>query len=150
VSNLPELIIPPRNTPKNDIGYFEQITKAVFQAGFSYKVVQSKWKGFRKVFLAFDPKKLAFWTEDEIFAALESNLIIRNIRKIRATVLNAQVFNGIVNLYGSFQAYLQTLRNLPYPEVNKQISKQFKWLGRTGTFVFLYCVNEDVPEWDDR
>ncbi|UYP46157.1 hypothetical protein NEF87_002442 [Candidatus Lokiarchaeum ossiferum] len=147
---MPELIIPPRITPEIDQEYFEQITKAVFQAGFSYKVVQSKWEGFRKVFLNFDPQIIAKWGEDEIFAALESSLIIRNIRKIRATVENARIFNEIVSQFGSFAEYLHSLRNLVYPEKNKEISKKFKWLGRTGTFVFLYCVNEDVPSWDER
>ena len=147
---MPELIIPPRKTPDSDQEYFEQITKAVFQAGFSYKVVHSKWKGFQKEFSNFDPIIIAQWGEDEIFTALESNLIIRNIRKIRATVENAAKFNGIVENYGSFASYLTSLNHLLYPEKNKTIAKQFKWLGQTGTFVFLYCVNEDVPSWDDR
>lgn len=147
---MPELIIPPRITPKNDQEYFEQITKAVFQAGFSYKVVHSKWKGFKKIFLNFDPHLISQWGEDEIFAALESSLIIRNIRKIRATVENARIFNEIISQFGSFVEYLHSLNHLLYPEKNKEISKKFKWLGRTGTFVFLYCVNEDVPPWDER
>ena len=147
---MPKLIIPPRITPNNDQGYFEQITKAVFQAGFSYKVVHSKWKGFQKVFHNFDPILISQWGEDQIFTSLESNLIIPNIRKIRATVENAQKFNSIVDKYGSFASYLQSLSHLLYTEKNKIISKQFKWLGKTGTFVFLYCVNEKVPSWDER
>ena len=29
-------------------------------------------------------------------------------------------------------------------------SKRFKNLGPTGVFVFLWCVNEEVPDWEDR
>ena len=32
--------IPPKITPKDDNGYFEELTKAIFPAGFSWGVVR--------------------------------------------------------------------------------------------------------------
>ena len=51
---------------------------------------------------------------------------------------------------GFYYAGPPTLDGLPYPKRVKALEKQFKWLGRTGVFVFLYQVAEEVPEWENR
>ncbi|MFQ5855357.1 MAG: hypothetical protein ACE5LU_06930 [Anaerolineae bacterium] len=38
---MPGCEIPPRQKPANDNGYFEQLTKAMFQAGFSWQVINN-------------------------------------------------------------------------------------------------------------
>ena len=40
---------PPKITPEGDDGYFEELTKAIFRAGFSWPVVRDRWGGFVKV-----------------------------------------------------------------------------------------------------
>ncbi len=144
------LIIPNPRTPQNNKEYFEILTKSVFEAGFSYEVIERKWKGFRLVFRGFDPFEIAAWTEDDILNALESPEIIRNRRKIEATIYNAQQFCTLIDKYGSFRQFLESIRDKQYRERNQIISSYFKWLGTTGTFVFLFTVNEEVPEWEDR
>ena len=42
--------IPPKRKPKNDDGYFEELTKAVFRSGFSWAVVREKWPDFQRAF----------------------------------------------------------------------------------------------------
>ncbi|MHA2092280.1 MAG: DNA-3-methyladenine glycosylase I [Candidatus Kariarchaeaceae archaeon] len=147
---MADIIIPPRKKPVDDAGYFEILTKAVFQAGFSWKVVEAKWGGFSEVFQHFDPSTLAKWSEHEILLALDSPLIIRNKRKIDATVENARVFLELVHTHGSFANYMDTIRDNPYLEISKILTNQFKWLGRTGAYFFLWCVEEDVPKWEAR
>ena len=39
----PSMEIPERVRPVGDNGYFEQLTKAIFQAGFSWSVIRQKW-----------------------------------------------------------------------------------------------------------
>jgi hypothetical protein len=39
---------------------------------------------------------------------------------------------------------------LPYAERSKRLAKRFKWLGRTGVYFLLWCVDEDVPSWEER
>lgn len=136
---------PPRKKPKEDKGYFEILSKAVFNAGFSYRVVDNKWKGMKEVFNEFEPKILSKWTVDEISKALNSSKIIRNSRKINAIIENASVFLELSKKHGSFENYLKTFKDEPYEERLKIISKQFKWLGPTGAHFFLWSVGEDVP-----
>ena len=144
------VIIPNKIKPKDDQGYFEVITKSVFQAGFSFEVIERKWEGFREVFFNFDPKIISKWSEGDIIEALESTLIVRNPRKIKATVENAKTFQEIIKQNGSFEKYLDSMKDLDYEEKSKEISSKFKWMGKTGTFVFFYSINEEVPEWENR
>ncbi|MFW9825686.1 MAG: DNA-3-methyladenine glycosylase I [Candidatus Thorarchaeota archaeon] len=138
-------VAPPRIKPKDDKGYFEILSKAVFNAGFSYEVVRNKWKGIKEAFHEFNPEVIANWTVDEISEALESPKIIRNSKKVTAIVSNAKVFLDIVSKYGSFENYLKSFGDKCYEDRQKIIAKQFKWLGPTGAHFFLWSVGEDAP-----
>ena len=121
------------------------MSKAVFNAGFSYQVVNNKWEDIKEVFYDFEPKIISNWTVDEISKALNSPKIIRNSRKVTAIVSNAKVFLDLLNKYRTFENYLKSFREKPYEEKQKILSKQFKWLGPTGAHFFLWSVNEDAP-----
>ncbi|MFX1601464.1 MAG: DNA-3-methyladenine glycosylase I [Promethearchaeota archaeon] len=139
----------PPKKPKNDQEYFEALIRSVFSAGFSYKVIKTKWEGFREIFHNFNPYKIAQWTESDILIAIESPKIVRNVKKIRATVENAKNFIDLVKRYGTFENYLKSLRDKPYNEISQIISKTFKWLGPSGTYFFLWRSNEKVPSWEE-
>jgi len=138
-------VIPPRKKPSNESEYFEILSKAVFNSGFSYQVVNRKWGGIKEVFHNFDPKIISNWTVDDISNALDSPKIIRNSKKVNAIISNAKVFLEILEKHGSFDNYLKSFRENPYEEKQKILSKQFKWLGPTGSHFFLRSVGEDAP-----
>lgn len=146
----PGFEIPPRITPANDNGYFEQMTKAIFQAGFSWQVVNDKWPNFQQAFSNFDVDRVAAYTLEDMDRLLSDPGIVRNGRKIEATIANAVQFQSVRREFGSFAGYLHSLASLPYRERQKALSKRFKNLGRTSVFVFLWCVNAEVPDWEDR
>lgn len=146
----PGFEVPPRVTPADDNGYFEQMTKAVFQAGFSWQVVNNKWPSFRHAFDGFDVERVAAYGPEDVDRLLSDTGIVRNGRKIEATIANAIQFQVIRREFGSFEAYLRSLDELAYRERQKALSRRFKNLGRTGAFVFLWCVNEQVPDWEGR
>ncbi|MBY8991904.1 MAG: DNA-3-methyladenine glycosylase I [Candidatus Lokiarchaeota archaeon] len=138
-------VVPPQKKPKMDKGYFEILSKAVFNAGFSYRVVDAKWEGIKEVFYDFDPFTISKWTVDEVSFALNSPKIIRNPKKVNAIVSNAKIFLELVEKYGSFEKYLKTFREEPYEERQKILSNQFKWMGPTGAHFFLWSVGENAP-----
>ena len=142
---MAQKIIPPQEKPVDEKGYFEILSKAVFNAGFSYQVVNSKWEGTKEIFNKFAPEIISNWTNDEIFDALESPKIIRNGKKVKAIVSNANVFLELIGKHGSFENYLKSFRNKSYEEKQKIIAKQFAWLGPTGAHFFLWSIGEDVP-----
>jgi len=46
---------PKQIRPKRLSDYLEVMSKAVFQSGMSWRVVEAKWPGFREAFFEFDP-----------------------------------------------------------------------------------------------
>jgi 3-methyladenine DNA glycosylase Tag len=127
--------------------YLEVMTKAVFQSGMSWDVVNKKWPGFQKAFDGFDAEKVADYTPDDIDRLAADTDIIRNVRKIEATVGNAQTMCELEVEYGSFRKYLQSHGD--FEATVKDLRKRFKFLGDFGAYYFLYVVKEPVPSYHD-
>jgi len=142
--------IPPRKKPAGDNGYFEELTKAVFQAGFSWRVISDKWPNFLKAFEDFDIATVASYAEPDVERLASDKGIVRNRRKIEATIHNARVMWDLIREHASFHAYLRSLDGLDYATRRKELSRRFQNLGPTGVFTFLWCVGEQVPAWEDR
>ncbi|MEA3335112.1 MAG: DNA-3-methyladenine glycosylase I [Chloroflexota bacterium] len=142
--------IPPRQRPGGDGGYLEEMTKAIFQAGFSWDVIRNKWPNFQKAFDQFDVATVAAYDVPDVERLLSDAGIVRNGRKINGTIENAGTILALSQQHGSFFDYLRTLDDLSYDQRRKQLTKQFKGLGRTSCFVFLWCVDEPVPDWENR
>ncbi|MBC7224845.1 MAG: DNA-3-methyladenine glycosylase I [Anaerolineae bacterium] len=142
--------IPPRARPASDDGYLEQMTKAIFQAGFSWPVVREKWPAFQRAFDGFSIPKVAAYDELDVERLLADEGIVRNARKILATIENARIMQRLIAEHGSFYAYLRSLDGLTYEEKKRVLTRTFRHLGRTGCFVFLWCVDEEVPSWEER
>jgi len=142
--------IPLRKRPENDDGYFEQLTMAIFRSGFSWRVIRDKWPNFQRAFDDFSVERVAAYDERDVERLLGDGGIVRNGRKIEATIRNARVIRNLASQHGSFFDYLRTMDGLDYPARREALRKQFHHLGPTGVFVFLYGVAEEVPAWEDR
>ena len=142
--------VPPRITPADDRGYFEEITKAIFRSGFSWRVISQKWDSFRGAFDGFDIEKVAGYGPDDAERLPTDSGIVRNRRKIAATIDNARTMLTLAAEHGSFAGYLRSLDGVDYRQRVKALTGQFAGLGPTGTFVFLHCVNEETADWHDR
>ncbi len=142
--------IPPRVKPTNDNGYFEELTKAVFRSGFSWQVIRQKWPDFQRAFDSFDIDTIASYGIDDIDRLLKNPGIVRNGRKVVATIENARTLQRLAAEHGSFESYLRSMDGLSYAQRRKTLVRQFKNLGPAGVFVFLHSVNEGVPSWEER
>jgi DNA-3-methyladenine glycosylase I len=147
---MPKGVPPPQRKPDSDDQYLEELTKAVFRSGFSWQVVENKWPNFQKAFANFSLEAVADFDERDVERLLADVGIVRNARKIDATIKNARTMKELRDEHGTFHAYLRSLDNMEYGQRSKELQKRFSHLGRTGTFTFLWCVAEPVPEWEDR
>ena len=142
--------IPPQVKPEGDAGYLEQMTKAIFQAGFNWRVIRDKWPSFQAAFDGFDVATVAGYADPDVERLVSDEGIVRNRRKIEATIQNARVMWELSQEHGSFHAYLRSLDGQDYAGRRKELTGRFRNLGPTGLFVFLWCVDEQVPDWEDR
>ncbi|MGW8318261.1 MAG: DNA-3-methyladenine glycosylase I [Candidatus Promineifilaceae bacterium] len=134
---------PAQIEPKSLDDYLEVMSKAVFQSGMSWQVVDAKWPGTREAFQNFDVRKVADYQEPEIDKLAQDTRVIRNRRKLEAVVSNAQRMLEREKEFGSFQSYLRAHGD--FDATVKALSKDFKFMGPTGCYYFLYVVGEEVP-----
>jgi DNA-3-methyladenine glycosylase I len=144
---MPEPQAPKKIRPKSLADYLEVMTKAAFQSGMSWQVVESKWDGFRRAFKGFDPAKVARMTPKAIDKLMQDPGIIRNQRKILATIDNAETLLELDREHGSFKKYLRSHGD--YWDLAADLKRQFSFLGDFGVYYFLYVVGEKVPPHDE-
>jgi DNA-3-methyladenine glycosylase I len=138
---------PERIVPKSLNDYLEVMSKSVFQSGMSWKVVESKWPGTREAFRGFDVHTVANLDDKDVEDLAADTRVIRNFRKIVAIVHNAQKILELDQAFGSFQGYLRSHDS--FDATLNAIRKDFKFMGPTGIYVFLYVVGEDVIPHDE-
>ncbi len=131
--------------PPADEAYFENMTRVIFQAGLSWKLIERKWPNFKKAFENFAIERISRFDEENVKRLVADKGIVRNRKKILATIHNAKQFQTIREEFGSFQAYIETLdKSNNYASVIKELCKKFKHFGPSSARIFLYSVGEDV------
>lgn len=138
---------------------FEFLILEGVQAGLSWNIVLQKRENYRKAFEDFDYKKIANYREKKVEELLQNKGIIRNRRKIEATISNAKAFMEIQKEFGSFDAYIwrfidhkpiqnawKSLEEIPAKtDMSETISKDlkkrgFKFIGPTVIYAFMQAV----------
>jgi DNA-3-methyladenine glycosylase I len=138
--------------PKDDRGYFERMTTHMFSAGLNWKTVENKGAAFEKAFSGFSPDKVARFTEDDVKRLMNDEGIIRNEKKIRATIHNAAQFLELKKEYGSFSQYLSHFGKKE-ERVQTDLQERFHHVGPSTARMFLWSVgypltpNSEEKKW---
>ncbi|NBI65974.1 DNA-3-methyladenine glycosylase I [Pseudoflavonifractor sp. 60] len=90
----------------DDRKLFEMLILEGFQAGLSWITILKKREAFRKAFDNFDPSVVAQYGSEKLAELMADPGIVRNRRKIEASVTNAAAFLEIQKEFGSFDRYL--------------------------------------------
>lgn len=85
---------------------YEMLLLESFQAGLSWECVLNKRESFRKAYDGFDVEKVANYNMEKVDVLMQNAGIIRNRRKILASIENSKVFLKITEEFGSFGNYL--------------------------------------------
>jgi DNA-3-methyladenine glycosylase I len=89
-----------------DQALFERLSLEGFQSGLSWLTILRKRPAFRRAFDGFDPAVVAAYDEDDVARLTGDAAIVRNGRKIRATIDNArrvvELADGLDELLWSF------------------------------------------------
>jgi len=140
-ATIPEVI-----TPRTLADYLEVMTRAVFQAGVSWKQIAESWESYRAAFAKFDPALVATYGNDDIERVLSTGGILRSPRKARATIENARTMLELDRRYGGFANYLRSFDS--YANVAKDLKKRFAFMGPMNVWYFLFRTGEAVPRFE--
>ena len=90
----------------DDRRLFEFLILEGAQAGLSWRTILRKRENYRRAFDGFDPVRVAAYGRRESARLIADPGIVRNRAKIAAAVGNARSFLGVVDEFGSFDAWL--------------------------------------------
>lgn len=85
---------------------FEFVLLEGAQAGLSWLTILKRRENYRKAFAAFDPEKVARFTDRDQERLLQDEGIIRNRLKVASAISNARCFLDIQEAHGSFSKYI--------------------------------------------
>ena len=125
--------------PKSDSDYFDRMSKAIFTAGLNWKMVENKWPNFHRAFAGFSPAKVARLSEKEIRALMKDRSIVRNEKKIRATVQNAKTMVELEKEHGSFGGWLDSFGKQEV-KLQEKLQEKFRHVGPSTARMFLWSV----------
>ena len=136
-----------------DENIFELLILEPFQAGLSWETILNKRESFREAYDGFDAVKIAAYDEDKAQELLNNPKIVRNRRKIEASIQNAKVYLKIQKEWGTFSDYIWhfTEGNIIYEndktfsELSDRISDDLKrhgmkFIGTTIVYSFLQAI----------
>ncbi len=141
---------------RDERGLFERLSLEVFQSGLSWATILRKRPAFRAAFHGFDPDRVAAYGPADVARLLADPSIVRNRRKVEATVANARATvalredGGLVDLVWSFKPAVtpapRTLAEVPAssPEsvaLARELKRRgFAFVGPTTMFALMEAV----------
>ena len=87
---------------------YEMLILESFQAGLSWECILNKRENFRKAYDNFALEKVCAYDDTKVEVLLKDAGIVRNRRKVTASIKNSRIFRDIVAEYGTFYDYLKT------------------------------------------
>lgn len=137
----------------NEQYLFEMLILESFQAGLSWECILNKREAFREAYDNFDVDKVALYDDQKINELLQNTSIVRNSRKIKASINNAIVFKKIQQEFGSFGNYLKSFTkdkiiyendktsSILSDTISKDlIKRKMKFVGTTIIYSYLQAI----------
>lgn len=143
----------------DDRKHFEFLVLESAQAGLSWITILRRRENYRQAYDGFDPENVACYDDRKIEELMDNSGIIRNRKKIEASINNAKRFLEIVKEFGSFDKYIwsfvdyKPIKNHwkdisevpPYSELSERVSKDlkkrgFKFVGPTIIYSHLQAT----------
>ena len=119
---------------------FERLVLEIFQAGLSWLLILKKRKALKLSFENFDVTKVANYNNNDIKRLLQNQLIIRNRKKIEATVFNAKKLVELRETDEGFANWIHSHHPLIKEEWVTLFKQNFKFTGEQIVCEFLQGV----------
>lgn len=118
------------------------MTRRIFNAGFSSKVIDAKWPAFEAAFDGFDPHACAFMTDERFDALLQDGGIVRNGAKIRSVQLNARFLLDLAAEHGSAARFFAAWPDGDYVGLLAVLKDRASHLGGDSGMRFLRAIGK--------
>jgi 3-methyladenine DNA glycosylase Tag len=123
------------------------MTRAVFQAGVSWAMIDAKWDVYEKAFDAFAARKVAQYDAGDVDRIVATDGIMRSRAKIEATIHNAKTLLALEREYGSIRAYQDSFDS--YEDARKDAKKRFAYVGDLNVYYWRFRTGAPVPPFEE-
>lgn len=130
------------STPDDQI--LAEMTRRIFYAGFSSKVIDDKWPAFETAFAGFDPNACAYMSEEHFDRLLQDRGIVRNAAKIKSVQINAQFLLELKVEHGSAARFFANWADTDYGGLLDVLKKRASHLGGDAAGRFLRGIGKPV------
>ena len=144
-AELQRLLIKPLTEPQlkaiPDDRYLAQMTRCVFNAGFHWRVITSKWPSFEEAFHGFDLGALLTKSPDEWEAYQSDARIVRNWQKIQTVFQNAVMIDELAEEHGSFGEFfcaMAYIRSSWFDEISEKRRFKVGWANVSVVYSFYW------------
>ncbi|MFQ6026561.1 MAG: DNA-3-methyladenine glycosylase I [Dehalococcoidia bacterium] len=135
----------------DDNSLFEVMSLQVFQAGLTWKMILDKRDGFRAAFADWDIGTVAAMGPRDVETLRRNPSIIRNRRKIQATIENARTVQELRAKHGSFCTWFyDTLPGNEYPDLQKELRATFSFMGPEISRMWLMAAGRITRDEGDK
>jgi len=123
--------------------YLALMTKAIFKAGFVWKIIENKWPGFEQAFWKFNVTRCAWISPDDLGAFYVDNRIIKNSKKINTVSVNATMIQQLDDETGSFVDMVADWPATDFIGLLELLNKRGSRLGKLTSQYFLRSLGKD-------
>jgi len=132
-----------RPTPADALGV---IARAVFQAGLSWKAIETRWDAYLRLFDGFDPVLVAAYGEGDVERIMADGGVVRTRKKIVATIENARALVAIEREFGGISPYLRAFP--AYPDLERDLRTRFAFVGELSAYYIVFRLGGEVPAFE--
>lgn len=126
-----------------DHRWLSEMSKRVFQAGFNWTVVASKWPRFEEVFEGFDLGRMSMMSDDDLDDYLKTDGIIRHGKKLLSIRDNAVFLRKLGEEHGTAANVFALWPTGDYVGLLWMLKKRASRLGGTTAMYFLRGMGVD-------
>ncbi len=134
---------------QSDDRWLSAATKAVFQSGFSWSLIDKRWPAFEEGFDGFDLHHCWMMSDEDIDSLMSQKKIVANFVKIKSVRENAGYFLDLVEAHGSLGAFFATWKPQDFALNILGMRKKGSRLGGNTGLIFLRRMGVDAMIFSD-
>jgi hypothetical protein len=123
--------------------HLEVMTRAIFQAGLSWALIDARWDAFRAAFENFNVTVIETYGEGEIERIMAAEGVIHSRSKIAGTIANARALKALAAEHGDVATYARSFAS--YDALYADAKKRFAYLGDLSCYYWLFRTGLPVP-----
>jgi hypothetical protein len=126
--------------------HLEVMTRAIFQAGLSWALIDARWAAFRTAFEGFSCAVIGTYGDGDVERIMEAEGVVHSRSKIAGAIANARALQALAAEHGDIATYARSFPS--YDALYADARKRFAYLGDLSCYYWLFRTALPVPPFE--